>query len=112
MKCQSRIVKTYKTAKAESMWPVSIYGPNPAIDQYPEVCDGDVTVRVIIEHDGDCACCGTTALAVTFTCTRCQQPYVPGRLELDDYVRSLRVVDKGLDLVEALAILTPKGDPR
>lgn len=101
LKCQSRIVKTFKTKKAECRWPEIPGGlqdnfkliPNPDAADLP-VCGGDVTITVDAIDEPDWG--GTYAkLDVKATCSRCRQPYFPGvhkmvgALSLSDFVTEL-----------------------
>lgn len=81
MQCQARIVREYKTRKADVRWPETVYGPvmDAEIHTLP-VCGGDVTLKVEIEHSG-CSCCsGPGQIVIVATCSRCKHPYVPGVL--------------------------------
>lgn len=84
LKCQARIVREYKTRKAEVCWPETVYGATPEelLAKYPEACGGDVTVKVKAVDEPYFG--GASAkLEVEWTCSRCREPYVPGRFEVD-----------------------------
>ena len=82
--CESRIVKEYKTRKADCMWPDSLYGRDVSADPYP-ICGGALTITVKVDDDGgDCHCCsGPGRIVIELTCTKCKYPYIPGRLKFD-----------------------------
>lgn len=108
VKCTARIVKTYKTKKADVVWPETVYGkteleyevlPGVRLDSL-EVCGGEITLRVRAGTDG-CPCCsGTTQLEVEVTCTRCKVPYFPRIFELNGVNPEeavSRLVNDGID---------------
>ena len=79
-KCQSRILKEYKTTKADMMWPETVYGPND-VGTLP-TCGGDVTVKARAVDEPDWG--GSSAsLKLEWTCTRCKHAFLPGRIEAD-----------------------------
>jgi hypothetical protein len=83
MKCQARIMREYKKKRADSLWPEYHTGqPSQWLDQYPEVCGGDVTVQIKAGWSGSCACSGSSELELEASCSRCASPYWPGRYEL------------------------------
>ena len=80
MKCESRILKEYKTTKADMMWPETRYGPNDT-GTLP-VCGGDVKVilKAVDEpYFGGCS----SRLELNATCSKCKWPFWPGRIQLD-----------------------------
>jgi hypothetical protein len=92
MKCQARINRIYKTRKAAVVWPETVFGPNADIEDYPEVCGGDVTVtiRAVDEPDWGSSYARLTLDAV---CTRCDYPWWPGRIALEGRVDADRALD-------------------
>lgn len=78
IKCQSRITKTYKKAKADCMWPESVYGPVPEALLYPE-CGGDVKLSLYLSQG--CCCHESSELEIMSECSRCKNPYYPHKLE-------------------------------
>jgi hypothetical protein len=73
IKCQSRIIKRYKSRKAKCIWPLKHLLPNAL--KNPE-CDGDITVTVHVENVPDWG--GTTAeLHVQFECSNCEAAWFP-----------------------------------
>ena len=81
--CESRIVKEYKTRKADCIWPESLSGPNENIECFP-ICGGALTISVAIDDDGGCRCCsGPGHIVIRLDCDRCRYPYIPGRLRFD-----------------------------
>ena len=66
------------------MWPESTYGPND-VGTLP-ICDGDVKIIVRSVNEPDWG--GTYATTeLEATCSRCKQPYFPGRIDLDYKVK-------------------------
>lgn len=99
MKCQARIVREYKTKKADVVWPECLGGPVPEHLVHP-VCGGDVKADVCVPYSG-CACCGDSPeVKVELTCSRCKNPYIPGCLDFpyrsDEFLRKLvqRYIDE------------------
>lgn len=81
MKCQSHILRTYKTRKAEPIWPETTHGPNLDAQRYP-VCGGNVTVKVKVVNEPEWG--GNYAkMELEWTCTNCKMPWVPSRFELE-----------------------------
>jgi len=77
IKCQSHIVKEFKTRKALCVWPNYQH-----FSKYPEICGGDVVIKVNLENEPHWG--GTSAaLEVTATCSRCRHPYFDGFMELN-----------------------------
>lgn len=77
MKCQARIIKTYKTKKADSCYPVIPYMGAPNINAIGlETCEGDLTAEVGSYIDGGCGCCGNSEITLTLTCSRCKNAFV------------------------------------
>lgn len=77
-KCKARIVRTFKTRKAESCWPEDIAGQvlQDRINKYPE-CGGDVTLCVDIDYGNGCSCCsGPPTIEIVADCSRCATPFV------------------------------------
>ena len=85
MKCTSRILKEYKTKKADCMWPETVYGPSDVGTL--EVCGGNVVVEVAAtdepEYGGHYATLGMKA-----SCSRCKHPYFPGRIKIESEVNN------------------------
>ena len=95
MKCQARILKTYKTKKADGMWPESTYGPND-VGTLP-ICGGDVRVVVKAENMPDWG--GTYAqMEIDASCTKCTHPWWPGRIAWENQVLDY----KGWDVTKFL----------
>jgi len=82
LKCQARIYKTYKKAKADVYWPETVYGPALKHILDMEVCGGDVKLTVSTAYDG-CSCCSSPRLEIEAECSRCKNPYVPGSLDFN-----------------------------
>ena len=77
MRCQSRILKEYKPARADCMWPECTYGPVD-VGTLPE-CGGNVTVKVRCVNEPEWG--GTSArMEIQATCTKCMHPWWPGRI--------------------------------
>ena len=77
MICSSRILREFKVAKADCMWPESVYGPVDTGD-WP-LCGGDVTVKVRCVNEPDWG--GTYAkMEIDAQCSKCKHPYWPGRI--------------------------------
>lgn len=94
LKCQAVIIKTFKRAKAEVIWPA------PGVT-YPhaETCGGDVTVRVRAVDEPEWG--GHTAtMEVTWMCSRCRYPWVPGRNAFDSAARAY----DGFDVTKMLEV--------
>ena len=87
--CESRILKEYKSKKADSMWPESLYGPSD-VGTLP-ICGGRLAITVGTNNDGDgCRCCnGPDRIVIKLVCSRCQWPYIPGRLQFDHDAESV-----------------------
>ena len=83
MKCESRILKEYKTKKTDCQWPETYYGPTD-VGTLP-VCGGDVTVklRAIAEPDWGGS---HPVMEVDAVCTKCKYPWWPGKVEFDNRV--------------------------
>lgn len=81
LKCESRIIREYKTLKADPLWPRCVYGDAPAeeLEKYPEVCGGDVTTVLVAKDEPDWGCT-YAKLELEMTCSRCKAPYVSGLL--------------------------------
>lgn len=88
MKCQARIVKTYKTKKANCVWPETVYGPVPEESlEWKEVCGGDLTAKVRAVDDPYYG--GSSAdLELEVECSRCRAGYFPGIFSLMTEVSS------------------------
>lgn len=87
LKCRARILKEYKVARADCMWPETQYGPSDIGTQ--EICGGDVTVIAKAEDEPYFG--GSSArLVIEWTCSRCKHPYAEGRLTTD-YTRELDI---------------------
>ena len=86
MKCTARILKEYKKAKADSMWPESIYGPTD-VGTLP-ICGGDITVKIKVDSS-DCPCCGSSpTLDLQAVCTKCKHPFWSGRIQLEQAIEN------------------------
>jgi hypothetical protein len=85
MICQARIQKEYKTRKADVIWPETYDGqPSPSLKDYPEVCNGHVSVSLKADFSsGNCRCDSYPELQVIATCTRCANPFWPGKYALE-----------------------------
>ena len=95
MRCQSRILKDYKIAKADCMWPESIYGPTD-VGTLP-VCNGEVTIK--IKSYSEPSCCGRgDGIELEATCSRCKHPWFPKRFELEQRITN----HDGFDITEYL----------
>lgn len=80
MKCQARILRDYKTTKADCMWPETQYGPSDVGTLL--VCGGEVTVKASAVNEPEWG--GSYArLEISCVCSRCKHPYFKGRLTLD-----------------------------
>ena len=85
MKCQSRIIREYKTSKADCKWPECSSGPTD-VGTLP-VCGGDVTVIVRAVDEPDWG--GHSAvLNIKATCSRCKFPFWPKRITWEANVLS------------------------
>ena len=87
--CEARILKEYPSKKADSMWPESTYGPND-VGTLP-ICGGRLTITVGVEDtDYGChSCSGPGRVVIKLVCSRCQWPYIPGRLKFDHDAESV-----------------------
>ena len=86
MKCESRVLKEYKTKKVDCTWPENANGPSNDVGNLP-VCGGEVFVFVnaIDEpyHGGHSA-----KLELDVQCSKCKWPFWPGRIQLEQDVQS------------------------
>lgn len=86
VKCQARIKREFKKARAESVWPqrvnydrktnAKILEDIPEHLKYPE-CGGELRMGISVGIDGGCGCCGTAEVSVDVYCSRCSTPYFP-----------------------------------
>jgi hypothetical protein len=81
MRCQARIVKEFKSRKADVCWSECASGPCPDnVTKYPE-CGGNLTVKIVNENEPYYG--GTdTVMRVHTVCTRCKMPYFDGILKM------------------------------
>ena len=80
MKCQSRIIKEYKSTKADCMWPEDKYGPNE--QKGLSICNGDINIRIKAVEEPEWGG-HTTELKLEATCIKCKHPWWPGRIQLE-----------------------------
>ena len=81
--CQARIIKEYKSRKADCMWPESVYGPND-VGTLP-LCGGAVNVRVKAVAEPDWG--GTyPKIEIDAKCSKCNWPWWPGRIAWENAV--------------------------
>ena len=86
MKCQARIIKEHKSAKADVQWPESVYGP-VALESYDKlpICGGDVLVKLRSVSEPDWG--GTySKLEIEATCNKCKHPWWPRRIAWENEV--------------------------
>ena len=77
MTCQARIIKEYKTKKADCMWPESSYGPTD-VGTLP-ICGGNVVVTLQAIQEPDWG--GSyPKINIEAICTKCKCPWWPGRI--------------------------------
>ncbi len=87
LKCQARITKEYERAKADCMWPETIYGPADKIVETLPICGGNVVVVCKAIDDpyfGGCS----ASLEIEWICSKCKAPWIPGRIGLDAEVHT------------------------
>ena len=83
MKCTSRILKEYKTKKADCMWPETVYGPSD-VDTLP-VCGGNL--KISIEAQDEATYGGHYAtLRLEVICSRCKHGYFPNLITFQQEV--------------------------
>lgn len=100
LKCEARIVRTFKKAKSECVWPFfgsEFKTPNPEAEKYPE-CGGAVTVKVVIEQEPYYGGCDQR-LAIQAACSRCKMPFVASVKKLESMVE----LGEKLDITELLS---------
>lgn len=80
MKCQARIVREYKTKKADSIYPfIPATGEANEVEG-KEICGGTLSVSCSIS-DGGCSCCGSgPELDIYLVCSRCKYPWASEKL--------------------------------
>lgn len=92
MKCKALIQKEFKRAKADSVWPMTTYGPTEFVGKFPE-CGGKITFCVRARVEDGCSCCGFPDVVIEFDCSRCKAPYFEDRFAMDrsasDYLTKL-----------------------
>lgn len=86
IRCQSKIVKEFKTRKPQSCYP-KVMGPNNSLVDNPdgigkETCGGEVTITVKAVDEPDYVSDHYAVLEVEVTCERCGWPYFDGMHDL------------------------------
>lgn len=94
--CSALITRTYKRARPESIWPETLNGPNPnAVAHKDNVCGGRITVSISVTGGGCCCAYGDPPeIDVTFSCSRCRNPYFPGRFSFTGHHRTVDALEK------------------
>jgi len=85
IRCKSRIVRTFKTRKAEAIWPETVHGPQKPdlLEKYPEECGGEIHIGVEILGGGGCCCSyETPSIEMEVRCSKCNCPYFEGIFEI------------------------------
>ena len=80
--CQSHISKKLKRGKAHSIYPIiPATGIFNSATLGLDICGGEVTIEIEAGMEGNygCNCQDSPELRVTFTCTRCQSPFIGNR---------------------------------
>jgi hypothetical protein len=80
MTCKSKIIREFKQARAESLW------PEHDKDNMLPVCGGRLHVDLEVEGGGPCRCndycyCESAKLVVNVRCERCRNPFLDERLQ-------------------------------
>jgi hypothetical protein len=74
--CRSRILKDYKSRKADCVWPRYL-AEHPEKGPLSE-CGGEITVVVKAVDEPDYHSDHYADLKIELTCSRCKFPFVPG----------------------------------
>ena len=68
MKCHAHIRRTFKTTKAESLWP-----NHPRYNQFPE-CEGEIKGRLVLTTEPEWGG-GSMVMELKLECTHCKDAY-------------------------------------
>lgn len=93
--CTSRILKEYKTTKADCMWPETTHGPKD-VGTLP-VCGGVVHVKIQAVDEPDWGGHYAT-MKFEATCSKCKSPFWPGRIALEERITAW----DGFDITDLL----------
>jgi len=97
MKCQARIIKRYKTTRAECVWP-----KYPNFKNLPK-CDGDIAV--IIKAVDEAVWGDTYArLKIDFECSNCKHGYIEGMNSINESLWNNKITLQ--QILDALNIKT------
>jgi predicted amidophosphoribosyltransferase len=77
--CHSRIRRTFKKAKADS---IEVHHAEFRPDGIGPVCGGTLTLSVRATIDDGCSCCGTAVVVVEVECSRCKHGSFPNMEKL------------------------------